>query len=1295
MSSSSSDSSTTINIQRSQSPSVLAMSNIVAIKLSPDNYILWKAQMVPYFLGQDLFGYLDGTIPKPPKFISVSHPETHVLSETPNPAYSHWMRQDNLILSTLMSSLTEGVLAQVVTHTTSSAVWHALDENFSSPSRARTVQICTQLATATKGSKSATEYFLFIKKLTDELAVAGQPMSCEDVLTYVLAGLGHEYDSFVTSISARTAQITMEEVYSLLLTIEARLSRHQMSSLTQPTFVNDPKPENKQAMVATPTSTWDTEWHADTGATHRITNDLNNLNLRNDDYQGTDQVHVGNGQGLQISKTGSSQISTSNSTFALNQVLLVLEIHKNLLSVQKFCIDNHVYFEFHDKFFLVKDYSGKVHHQGHLINGLYQFTSQSRRPQAFSTVRVSHRDWHRRLGHAFTPVVNKVLSSINVQVKSNKQHSVCPECQMAKSHDLPFKSSSHVSSYPLDLIFTYRTCPSAMFIHAHILFSVIWFSFVINTVPSSSSNSASKSDSFVLACGVSSAANDANGRNWVPDSNFLSSSGNSIMATAHSQDPSLPSTIPYMNARIFTSESTYQFPVFPNKRHWVRLHFYPSSYNNFSSSGSFFSVTADRFTLLNNFSASITAQALTQAYIIREFSLRPVHSGSLNLIFTPSSTNNGSFAFVNGIEIISMPEIFEAATMVGFSDQNIDAESHALQTMFRLNVGGQFIPANKDSGIKRTWYDDSPYLYGSAFGVTSEADKNVTIQYPTNVPNYIAPVNVYSTCRMMGPNPKQNLNYNLTWVFQVDANFTYVVRFHFCEFQLTKVNQRVFDIFINNQTAKPSVDVIALAGSMGVPVYKDYAVHVSDGNGDEELWVALHPSVWVKPEYYDAILNGLEIFKINDTRGNLAGPNPVPSPLLQKVLPQQARPFAPSPSNNRATLIGGIAGGLVGFALVTAVFIFLHYKKCMGNGKKSGPAGCLPLCGCSLFIATKSTISGSSSLSTLGGGLCRHFSLLEMKLATKNFDESQVIGVGGFGKVYKGIVDGGTKVAIKRSIPSSEQGVHEFQTEIDLLSKLRHRHLVSLIGACEEEDEMILVYDYMSNGTLREHLYKSNKPSLSWRQRLEICIGAARGLHYLHTGAKYTIIHRDVKSTNILLDEKWVAKVSDFGLSRTGPSLNQTHVSTMVKGSFGYLDPEYFRRQQLTDKSDVYSFGVVLLEVLCGRPALNPSLPKEQISLADWALNCHRSGTLEGIIDPDHVKGEINCQCLNKFVETAITCLSDEGVDRPSMGAVLWNLEFALQLQDNPYGPKLVAEQKANDAYAKQTTLLSIEEEGK
>ncbi|KAK2984929.1 hypothetical protein RJ640_005670 [Escallonia rubra] len=341
--------------------------------------------------------------------------------------------------------------------------------------------------------------------------------------------------------------------------------------------------------------------------------------------------------------------------------------------------------------------------------------------------------------------------------------------------------------------------------------------------------------------------------------------------------------------------------------------------------------------------------------------------------------------------------------------------------------------------------------------------------------------------------------------------------------------------------------------------------------------------------------------------------------------------------------------------------------------------------------------NNSLSLPSSEHQLCRCFSFNELQLATNNFDDASVIGKGGFGKVYKGVIDNGASIlAIKRLNSRSHQGAPEFRTEIDLLSRFRHSHLVSLIGYCDECHEMILVYKYMPRGTLADRLHKIDKSShapLSWVQRLKICIGAARGLDYLHTGTgfKDRVIHRDVKSSNILLDEDWAAKISDFGMSKVGPA-NQscTNVSTNVKGTFGYLDPDYYLTHVLTRKSDVYSFGVVLFEVLCGRPAIDIRLDdEEQWGLAGWAKHCIKGGKVDQIIDPS-LQGKILSDSLMVFVQIAEQCLHNRPKKRPTMAEVVVRLEYALALQERT-SSLMVEEESLNfsEAYDSQDDAYS------
>ncbi|XP_010044547.2 probable leucine-rich repeat receptor-like protein kinase At5g49770 isoform X1 [Eucalyptus grandis] len=302
-----------------------------------------------------------------------------------------------------------------------------------------------------------------------------------------------------------------------------------------------------------------------------------------------------------------------------------------------------------------------------------------------------------------------------------------------------------------------------------------------------------------------------------------------------------------------------------------------------------------------------------------------------------------------------------------------------------------------------------------------------------------------------------------------------------------------------------------------------------------------------------------------------------------------------------------------------------------------------------------------------GGGApqlkgARWFYFDEIKKCTNSFSESNEIGSGGYGRVYKGMLPDGQVLAIKRAQQGSMQGAHEFKTEIELLSRVHHKNLVGLVGFCYEQGEQMLVYEYMPNGTLRESLSGKTSIPLDWTRRLQVALGSAKGLAYLHELANPPIIHRDVKSTNILLDENLVAKVADFGLSKMVADSEKGHVSTQVKGTLGYLDPEYYMTQLLTDKSDVYSFGVVMLELITAKPPLNKGkyiVREVRMAMDKNDQDCYG---LRQVMDPSL----LNVGCLagfTGFVELAMRCLEDLSMNRPRMNEVVKEIEVILQAE--------------------------------
>ncbi|KAL8475865.1 hypothetical protein ACS0TY_028501 [Phlomoides rotata] len=672
--------------------------------------------------------------------------------------------------------------------------------------------------------------------------------------------------------------------------------------------------------------------------------------------------------------------------------------------------------------------------------------------------------------------------------------------------------------------------------------------------------------------------------------------GSSTTSTASSK-PTSADPVPYKTARVSRSHFSYAFQVNPGQK-IIRLHFNPSPYRGFKGLKDLFTVEAGPFTLLGNFSASLTANALRVNSLTKEFCLNIQENQLFHISFSAeTSQSKDSYAFINGIEIISVPASLSymqggdiGLQVVGQSSLvNVD-NSIALEIIHRLNTKQDLI---------------SSAIFGMTIPQKEVGDSN-----------------------------------NVSWKISVDVGFRYLVRLHFSKLglKMAQTGALQFKVFINEMIADTNTDIVVKErDGSNIPWYGDYIVMMNGHKreGKRDLLILLQSN----EEFMDGPLKGFEILKLSNHDNSLA--SPIPMPPSQDSTSQTIRILLKVLGNRNAI-------GTVAITILSIVCFIVHKLR---------------------EISEASSSEVVSRPSARAERFCRRFSLSEMQFATRNFSDALLIGRGGFGKVYKGFIDKERNtVAVKRLKSNSSQGAREFLTEIETLSELRHINLVSLIGYCSEHREMILVYEYMSCGTLGDHLYNFSRrgidaSSLTWKQRLNICIGAARGLDYLHTG--HRVIHRDVKASNILLDDSFVAKVSDFGLAKAEDrSKSQSHVSTKVKGTHGYLDPHYYSTRKLTRKSDTYAFGVVLLEVLCGRAVVDFGVSEEERMLTMWARDKIRKGEVDQIVALS-LRDEISPNSLKTFVGITEQCLDDYPKNRPTMSQVVLQLEFALEQQGN------------------------------
>ncbi|KAF6173371.1 hypothetical protein GIB67_027066 [Kingdonia uniflora] len=463
---------------------------------------------------------------------------------------------------------------------------------------------------------------------------------------------------------------------------------------------------------------------------------------------------------------------------------------------------------------------------------------------------------------------------------------------------------------------------------------------------------------------------------------------------------------------------------------------------------------------------------------------------------------------------------------------------------------------------------------------------------------------------------------SLTYYGYCMQNGNYIVNLHFAEIIFTSdktyssLGRRIFDVYIQGKLVLKDFNIEDEAGGVGKELIKNFTALVKSETLEIRLfWAGKGTQKLPTRGVYGPIISAISADLINKGKKISAG------------------------------LVAGIVVSVL--CLIFVIVGILWWKG---------------------FLGRKYTINQELRGLDLQTG---SFSLRQIKAATHNFDPENKIGEGGFGPVYKGLLSDGTIIAVKQLSSKSKQGNREFVNEIGMISALQHPNLVKLYGCCIEGNQLLLVYEYLENNSLARALFgpEEFQIKLDWRTRHKICVGIARGLTYLHEESRLKIVHRDIKATNVLLDKDLHPKISDFGLAKLNEEDN-THISTRIAGTIGYMAPEYATRGYLTDKADVYSFGIVALEIVSGRSNSNYRPKEEFVYLLDCAMVLQQNGNLMELVDPrlgsDYKKEEVL-----GMLNIALACTNASSTLRPTMSSVVSMLEGRTAVQEFVSDPNI------------------------